>query len=141
MCSSDLFSVDLACAPDVIPSILFAFAACMLCCTTILIIESSLNSNFVGYYVFSSGNPFPKVFLLRHFAVTRHKHLLMLCDLVSNKRSVPGVPHLLPEFKTDQELNLSFKLSASFFASAFIRSFHRILLISCCASLEMPGSA
>ena len=45
------------------------------------------------------------------------------------------------EFKTDQELNLSFKLSASFFASAFIRSFHRILLISCCASLEMPGSA
>ena len=60
---------------DEIPSILFAFAACMLCCTTILIIESSLNSRYAGYYVFSSGNPFPKVFLLRHFTVTRHKHL------------------------------------------------------------------
>ena len=33
------------------------------------------NERMKAAYVFSSGNPFPKVFLLRHFTVTRHKHL------------------------------------------------------------------
>ena len=42
---------------------------------TILIIESSLNSRFAGYYVFSSGNPFPEVVSYCTTSAVRHKHL------------------------------------------------------------------